>query len=338
MTCARYADIDVAERYVLGQMEEPEQASFEEHFFGCDDCFASVQVLQQMQAALQEQPQAVTAVSTTTAAISTNTSGHVAKFDEARTRTSGAPRPANGSGVRGINPAWWGLTVAATLLLGLLLWQRRAPETEAPPTIAREADPNTATPTPTPAPPPVQPDQPNQAVPQTPQTSPVTPRSEPAPAPSRPARDIGLLALVVPPPYVPLQTRGTADTPAKAFASAMTRYSAKDYQGAADELRAVAEAQPDAAHVQFFLGISLLMTDKPAEASRALDRAAASGAAPFADEAHFYLAKAALRERDLPRAERELKLAVEREAGPAGEADKLLREVRTLTALSRRGQ
>ena len=52
MTCATYAaDSDNAERYVLGQMGEAEQASFEEHYFGCDECFASVQTLQQMQTA-----------------------------------------------------------------------------------------------------------------------------------------------------------------------------------------------------------------------------------------------------------------------------------------------
>ena len=57
MTCATYAaDSDNAERYVLGQMGEAEQASFEEHFFGCDACFASVQALQQMQTALRTAP------------------------------------------------------------------------------------------------------------------------------------------------------------------------------------------------------------------------------------------------------------------------------------------
>ena len=57
MTCATYAtDSDAAERYVLGQMGEAEQASFEEHFFGCDACFASVQTLQQMQTALRGAP------------------------------------------------------------------------------------------------------------------------------------------------------------------------------------------------------------------------------------------------------------------------------------------
>ena len=128
---------------------------------------------------------------------------------------------------------------------------------------------------------------------------------------------------------MPLQTRGSANNQAQSFAAAMTRYSAKDFAGAAEQLQPLAEAMPDAAHVQFFLGISQLMSGKPAAAIESLDRAAASGTAPFADEAHFYLAKAAMQTRDLARAERELQIAVEREAGPAGEAAELLRDLRS---------
>ena len=48
----------------------------------------------------------------------------------------------------------------------------------------------------------------------------------------------------------------------------MTRYSAKDYAGAVEQLQPLADASPDAAHVQFFLGISQLMSGKPAAAHR----------------------------------------------------------------------
>ena len=60
----------------------------------------------------------------------------------------------------------------------------------------------------------------------------------------------------------------------------------------------------------------------------ALQRSANSGVSPYADEAHFYLAKAALKAGDLTSATRELQIAVEREAGPEGDAAKLLAEVR----------
>jgi hypothetical protein len=72
------------------------------------------------------------------------------------------------------------------------------------------------------------------------------------------------------------------------------------------------------------------MSGKPAAAIESLDRAAATGTAPFADEAHFYLAKAAMQSSDLARAERELQIAVEREAGPVGEAANLLRDLKKL--------
>ena len=49
---------------------------------------------------------------------------------------------------------------------------------------------------------------------------------------------------------------------------------------------------------------------------------------PYADEARIYLAKAALKAGDLTSATRELQIAVEREAGPEGDAAKLLAEVR----------
>ena len=49
---------------------------------------------------------------------------------------------------------------------------------------------------------------------------------------------------------------------------------------------------------------------------------------PYADEAHFYLAKVALRAGDLTTAARELEIAVDREAGPDGDAARLLAELR----------
>jgi hypothetical protein len=48
---------------------------------------------------------------------------------------------------------------------------------------------------------------------------------------------------------------------------------------------------------------------------------------PYADEAHFYLAKASIRLGDVARARRELALAIEREAGPEGEAARLLKRL-----------
>ena len=108
----------------------------------------------------------------------------------------------------------------------------------------------------------------------------------------------------------------------------MTHYSAGRHRRAADGLQTLADRAPAAAHVQFFLGISELMTGNVARARGALQRTAESGVSPYADEAHFYLAKAALRAGDLTTGVRELQIAVEREAGPEGDAAKLLAELR----------
>jgi cytoskeletal protein RodZ len=389
-SCARYADVDIAERYVLGQMDESEQAAFEEHFFGCDPCLAEVQVLQQMQAALKA-PAAVAAGapglgsladtgasatmgSPSAASAAGRSQGYgapggtstVTPFTRASSSAAASAAQASSSASASRMPAmkWLGLAIAASLLLGVMWWQRRATAPEPGTTMAQQNEPAqpgssgqpgtgtgpgtgpSSTPqSPAPQPPaPLAPSPQQQVTPsQTPpsQTAPSqTPPSETTPSqtvpqrttpesePVQPARNLGVLALFVPPPYVPLQTRGAGDAQMQAFASAMARYNAKDYQAAAEQLKTLADAQPDAAYVQFFLGIALLMTDKPAEARQALDRAASSGTAPFNDEAHFYLAKGALRERDVERATRELQLAVQREAGPAGEAARLLRELK----------
>jgi hypothetical protein len=351
MTCANYAaDSDNAERYVLGQMGEAEQASFEEHFFGCDTCFASVQTLQQMQTALRTAPTHVEQSAPAYAA-ETVTAPPRATVPAAASVVTFPKR-----GIAGIDAKWWGLAVAATLLLTVVWWPRRGvdPTTEPATTVARNTDPAVQPPPSNPSgsnpPSSAQPSgvkpsdgQPGAKVPEgtsgttsgsggqvkppssTPSQTP-TPRTEP----TRPVRGLEALAIVTPPPYVPLQTRGSSNNRAQSFAAAMTRYSAKDYAGAVEQLQPLAEATPDAAHVQFFLGISQLMSGKPAAAIESLDRAAASGTAPFADEAHFYLAKAALQTRDVARAERELKIAVEREAGPAGEATELLRDLKKI--------
>jgi TolA-binding protein len=118
------------------------------------------------------------------------------------------------------------------------------------------------------------------------------------------------------------------DAESQPFNEAMAHYSAGRYRQAADGLGALAERSPDAAHVHFFLGISELMSNNVSRARGALQRTAESGVSPYADEAHFYLAKAAIRAGDLTTAARELQVAVERDAGPDGDAERLLGEVK----------
>ena len=137
-------------------------------------------------------------------------------------------------------------------------------------------------------------------------------------------------AAVVPPQYVALTTRAgqeAEDESARMFDEAMTHYSARRYSQAAERLQALNDRSPSA-HVQFFLGISQLMSGEEARAGVALQLCASARTSPYSDEAHFYLAKLALRGGDLSAAVRELEITVEREAGPTGEAARLLEEIK----------
>jgi hypothetical protein len=359
-SCARYADLDFAERYVLGQMDEAEQASFEAHYFECPDCFAAVQALQAAQGILRESaPETAAAREELAKSATSADSPRVVDFGAHSARAKSAQpaqQAANAAGRDSANlsgaslsgaadqparrsaglpgAAWIGLAAAASLA-GLLVWapwrQSPAPGPAPDTTVAQQRPPVTpdvGTPKGTQTPP-VQPNTGAASRPSGTGTgSGAVSRPTPAPAPGRPLINLDALALVMPPPYVPLQTRGEGGQ-GDGFAAAMARYAAKDYRGAAAGLQPIADAQPDAVHAQFFLGISYLALDQPANASAVLNKVAGSGVSPFADEAHFYLAKAALRARDLDRAERELTLAAERQAGPPGDAQKLLQALRT---------
>jgi tetratricopeptide (TPR) repeat protein len=141
---------------------------------------------------------------------------------------------------------------------------------------------------------------------------------------------IARLAIVIPPPYVAVPVRGEADDARKSFAAAMTRYRAGDFAAAATGLRALVVKSPELASAQFYLGICELMMRQPRRAETALKAAADSEVTPYADEAYFYLAKAALQRGDLTAAERALTEAVARDAGPGQEANRILEEVRAL--------
>jgi TolA-binding protein len=157
-----------------------------------------------------------------------------------------------------------------------------------------------------------------------------TPTPAPAQTPTSSDDQLTRLAIVTPPPYVALTTRSDATEDERAFEQAMAHYAAGRYADAARGLGALAARTPSLAHVQFFLGISELMEGRAAAARRALERVVRSGAAPYADEAHFYLAKAALQLKDVEAARRELRVALDREAGPPGEAAKLLGKLKSI--------
>lgn len=61
MSCDFAVREALAERYVLGKLNEAEAERFEEHFFECDGCFEEVQTIRAVREALREMPLAVPA-------------------------------------------------------------------------------------------------------------------------------------------------------------------------------------------------------------------------------------------------------------------------------------
>jgi len=280
---------DTAERYVGGTMSEPERTGFEEHFFACDACFRAVQALEDARGVLADTVLGETG------------------------STGAAPR-------RGLPLRWMAIAATLVIIAGLSarVWRVSRPG-DVPPQNSRQ----TAS---TVEPPAARP----QAEPPVPQAQAPVPTASPSASSTLRSRHGRLerWAVVIPPQYVALTTRSEQDKDAQTFEEAMTHYSAGRYRQAADGLQILAERAPTAAHVQFFLGISELMSDNASRARGALQRSADSGVSPYSDEAHFYLAKVALRADDLTAAARELEIAVDREAGPQGDAARLLAELR----------
>ena len=132
------------------------------------------------------------------------------------------------------------------------------------------------------------------------------------------------LARVVPPHYVLSAARAGEAPPAGSFDAAMAHYVAGRHREAAAVLHALSATTPADPGIAFFSGISELVAGRPAAARESLTRSIAADVPPYADEAHFYLAKAYLAEDAVDQARRELHYAVEHEAGPDGEAQRLL--------------
>jgi hypothetical protein len=134
---------------------------------------------------------------------------------------------------------------------------------------------------------------------------------------------VAVLAMVTPPPYLPLTTRGDGDS---AFTAAMQAYTRADWSGASRELAPI-----DTTQARFYRGIADLMRGDGAAAVSALDAVHATGQQPYARESLFYLGKAALQRGDVVAARASFAAAREQGAGPPGEAARM---VAALTELS----
>jgi TolA-binding protein len=215
---------------------------------------------------------------------------------------------------------WWRIAVpvAAGVLIivaAAVLWPSR------PAPVAPES---TAAVGPAPAP---------SAAPVQPPVSAPTQAGPSSAAPAPPLVALSVLARAEAPAYLPAtQLRAAPSEAAERFDAAMRRYVDGDYAGAIPGLRVAAGLRADAPQYAFFLGACQLLTDQIDLAVADFQRAIALGESPFLEEAHFYLAKARLRQGNLPAARNELARTVERRGRLEKDARHLLAQVNALIA------
>ena len=110
--------------------------------------------------------------------------------------------------------------------------------------------------------------------------------------------------------------------------TAMQNYATKDYPKAIPGLRAALKANPQAPSFNFYLGAGYLLTDRTDPAIVYLRKTISLGNPAYSESAHFYLAKAYLKKKDVSAAEEELQKTVQFHGSRETEAEEILRELR----------
>lgn len=141
----------------------------------------------------------------------------------------------------------------------------------------------------------------------------------------RALRSLG--SLDTPPVYRGIAVRGPTSPLDRSFALAMSAYAHGDYDTAIDRLSALRHEGVPPAPIDFFLGASLLMEHRAADAARAFDRVIEAGASPYLTEAHYYRALALLQQDRPEEATWELKTIAGNEGTVSARARKLLEEL-----------
>lgn len=146
--------------------------------------------------------------------------------------------------------------------------------------------------------------------------------------PSSAAASLEELARVEPPPYTAVVLRGAEDDAQVAFRKAMQYYSKGDYAHAIPGLRAAVNASPRTARFNFYLGVCYLLTDQTDLAIEAFRRTISPSEPTYSEPAHFYLAKAYLRKKQVAAAEDELQKTVQLHGSMEADAGEILHQLR----------
>jgi tetratricopeptide (TPR) repeat protein len=271
MNCNRVTDAGLAEAFLRGRLAEAECEEYERHLFERDQCTAELQALR-----LAREEFLATQLMSGEITVSPPTL-------RCRVRWGWAASAA----------------VAASAVIGALMWPREA--RVSPPTMTAPATALPATPAPFPGPAPV----------------------EPAPPPP----DWRAIADVRPSPYQAPVMRVGVDEAQRTFGEAMALYAKSEYARAIPGLEAAAAADPDDAGAPFFLGVSRQLTNDDRGGIEALRAAIARGDTPNSEEARRYLARAHLRAGDPDLAIAELRAVIQLPGDFETEASQLLEEI-----------
>jgi TolA-binding protein len=147
-------------------------------------------------------------------------------------------------------------------------------------------------------------------------------------APSPAASSLEELARVEPPPYSAVVLRGAEDEAQEGFQTAMRYYVKGEYAHAIPGLRASVKASPQTARFNFYLGACYLLTDQTDSAIESFRKTVSLGDPSYSEPAHFYLAKASLRSRQVTAAEDELQKTVQLHGSMEAEAAEILHQLR----------
>jgi TolA-binding protein len=142
-----------------------------------------------------------------------------------------------------------------------------------------------------------------------------------------PSPDPRLLAQIQPPRYEPLRLRANTTAAQREFQGAMELYVTGDYGGAAAGLRRALALDSSYLAATFYLAICALQENHTGEGVTLLQRVVATGESPYLEDAHFFLAKARLRQGDVAAARSELTRVIALEGDRRSEAIELLAQL-----------
>jgi tetratricopeptide (TPR) repeat protein len=263
MDCREINEQDIIERYLSGELSDAERQAFEDHYFGCADCFEHLKIAR----ALQEN------------GISTESRLSTPKYFWER-----------------VSSVWLPVAAVAVLAAAALYWTTLRTLTGAP---------------------------------QGRSTGQATTRGVPAGAKSQEERDaiVAQLSQVEPPPYAPKRLREAGNVGREQFDQAMRLYLQGNYGAAIEGLQKAARLAPDAVDVNFYLGACYLLTHQPKAAIDALRKAISPDYPDYAEQAHYYLAKAYLQGHNIQSAGAELEFTLEFGGERKGDAERLKQQL-----------